>query len=355
MPTEALYDALSAAFAPAGGPLEALCDATGRRWGTTHPDLFWFRAPGFHVFESLLVLPLLWLLYRAVAGPYMRSVVSDQPRRGKPTSASDTALGGVFLACVVMQILVKGSRPNPCVQLAWLVMPCHVFTTLWAFVLLSPPSFKNMAQCRLIASILSICSWGGVMASAFPDWSDHNLKIEGLLFFFQHGALLIAPHYWAAKHGLLPMSHGLFWTYIFFGFGINFYVYTPLSYLSGLNVNYNLHPHAAMLKAPSGGLAASKWYRFVAPTALSLFGLVYWAVAIRFGSALYRAVAGVGNVASLVSPVGSAARTADSVSPAPSHPSLSVARISTSRTAAGAGTTPRKRTASATAAKKRAK
>ncbi len=281
---ELIASQISTLFAPLGYPLELLAQHTGQRWGIVpDPTLFWFRPAGFHVFESLVIFPFLYFLWRRygvscvhrlLGNPQQRRVTRDSGgdayfSASKPALMMDYFLGTILAVCWLAQVFFKASRPNPLVQLFWMCVPCHLITVAWAYALLSPPSWRNYQTCRFLAALLSMSSWGGVMASLFPDWSDHQYRIEGFMFYLHHGALLVMPHYWAAKHGMIRLRADLFWTYIVVALGINFFVYTPLSYVSGVNINYNLYPHLGMKHR-------TQWYRFLVPAVLAVWGIVYW-------------------------------------------------------------------------------
>jgi len=272
-----LYVRISDFFDPYAKPLVELCAQTGQYWGKIPPELFWYRRPGFHLFEYIVLCPLLLYWFRAFAVPYIQKKVHAAPCVPKPYFLLDFLMGFILALCWLIQFYFKATRPNPLVQLVWLAVPCHMMTLTWAWVLLQPARAANYAYCQFIASILSLSGWGPYSASAFPDWSDHQYWFERPMFYVHHFILLFLPHYWAWQHGIPPLTKPLLFTYLWAATTINFYIYTPLSYLSGINVNYNLHPHLGMIKP--GAVMDTRWYRFIVPETVYAFGVLNYLIA----------------------------------------------------------------------------
>jgi hypothetical protein len=329
--------AIGDALEPLGRYVELFGNATGLVWGITPVDRFWHRRGGMHIFELLVMAPLIYALWSLWGVACWRRCVSEARQTSKPRFAADTFFGAVLLVAWILQVIFKAARENPLVQLCWLAVPCHVMTLCWAFVLLSPPAARNYPLCRYLASLLSLSSWGAFAAAAFPDMDDHLFSIEAPAFFIHHFVLLLMPHYFAAKHGLLRLTWDLLAAYLATAFAINFFVYTPFALFSGVNVNYNLGPHPAM--ARRWALCNSQWYRFFVPVVLAAWSVGYWFLIVGVNALYMRFVVGCSEV---ISPIMS---RNTSTSPPPSRGPASDAEDGA--LAAGAGReSPRKRTAS---------
>ncbi|EAN98430.1 hypothetical protein C3747_204g39 [Trypanosoma cruzi] len=224
--------------------LVAVCRHTGQAWGPNAAEkLFWFRPPKVHVFEFVVLHVFVWCCFRASWGYRSRAWrYTCRISRGKSTkSLLNKLLGVFFLLCWACQVLLKISRPHPFVQIGWMLMPCHLFTLLWAAVLLrtGPSQYPENVY---LATLAADYHWGPTAALASPDWGDHQYKFESYFFMVHHGLLFIMPFYFAVRYDLLPMtrSHLLHATALATLVNIGFY--TPYSYISGLNVNYMLYP-----------------------------------------------------------------------------------------------------------------
>jgi hypothetical protein len=308
--------------------LVAFTNATGQAWGVTSYENFWYRSPQLHIVE-FVVLHLFVLLCFRLSHGYFAEVVTARRPTVNPKSLLDQLLGVALVACYVAQIGLKGLRPNPLVQVFWMVMPCHLITLVWAYVLLSQGS-KNYHFCVYLATMCGAFHLGPVAASALPDLSDHQYFIEGPLFYAHHALLVVMPFYYAARYGLLPLTPRFIAQATAIGSFMNFGPYTVLSYVTGLNINYNLHPPPKLAKFTD---VSYRWTGAVPALMLSVpvFMVLLWAFAIgaRF---VARAVLGVVPVATkpmappvLLAPVAKAAAAA---SPKASLPASKAPRAS---------------------------
>ena len=237
-----------------------LCQRTGMRWGPNgQENLFWYRPPWLHVVEFVVFHTFVYALRRQCKS-YFRDAVERPPPREKPSSRLDQVLGLLYLACWVFQITLKALRPQPLIQLCWMLMPCHLITLVWVYVLLSPPRLANMNLLVYLASLCSAYHWGPTSAAAVPDWGDHQFVIEGYFFVLHHGLLLLTPVYFAARYGLLPFTWQFLAHATWVATLINVGPYTVLSYLSGLNINYHLYPPPRLMTQP---VFATIYYRFI--------------------------------------------------------------------------------------------
>lgn len=240
-----------------------LCEATGLYWGPNERDLFFYRPPWLHPLEFVvfhLFVSVLMLLSRG----YFTSVTSRIPKQNQRSSGGtvERMLGGILFLCWLSQVYLKAVRPMPLVQIWWLIMPCHLITLLWCYVFLV---CQNPKLSMYLASLATAFHWGPVSAAMFPDWSDHQYKIEGYIFVVHHGLLVILPLYYAARHGLLRFNMTFLIHATWVATWINVGPYTAVSYLTGLNVNYHLYPPPKLMKLP---IFASPFYRFYVIAAL---------------------------------------------------------------------------------------
>lgn len=249
-----------------------LCENTGLRWGPSSRDQFFFRPPQLHLVEFAVFHVFVYVLYR-ITPSYCRDVITTPLRVSMPASWLNRAIGAVYLACWLFQVFVKAVRPTPLVQLCWLFMPCHLITLVWVYVFLySSPQKKNYWTCVYLASMATAFHWGPVSAALFPDWSDHQFKIEGTVFVVHHGLLVLTPLYFAVRYQLLPFTWRFLVHATWVATLINVGPYTLISYLSGLNLNYHLYPPPKVSKM---WIFATPYYRFYVILALIGFTAVF--------------------------------------------------------------------------------
>ncbi|RNF15293.1 TMEM164 family protein [Trypanosoma conorhini] len=262
--------------------LVALCRRTGQAWGPNSAEaLFWFQPPKVHILEFVVVHVFVWWCFRASAGYPARAWRRlRRVSRGKcQDSRLNMLLGLVLLLCWSFQVLLKALRPQPLVQLGWLLMPCHLLTLLWVAVLLrtGPSHYPTNVY---LATLAADYHWGPVAAMASPDWGDHRYKLEAPVFMVHHGLLLIMPCYFAARYELLPLttSHLLHVTAVATLVNIGFY--TPYAYISGLNLNYMLYPPPKLMRVfPFTSVA----YRFYVIAILIALTAMFHVVIAGFG------------------------------------------------------------------------
>ncbi|KPI88499.1 hypothetical protein ABL78_2395 [Leptomonas seymouri] len=232
--------------------LQTFAAHTGLKWGVMPSSHYWFQPPKVHV--GLFALAMVFCVaLRSLSRGFRSSAIAQLLSRGAGRSLRCSA--NTFIACLLMiclgaQVYTKGSRPKPLVQLAWLLMPCHIFTGLWVWILLhgSPQSYGR--NCYL-ATLMVDWLWGPVAAALRPDWGDHRFLWESYIFATHHGLLLLLPFYYAVRYDTL----GLSWPHIFHMTWvptlINFALFCPYGLFVGLNVNYQLAPPPLGRKAPA--------------------------------------------------------------------------------------------------------
>lgn len=230
-------------------------------------------------------------------------------------SPLDVLLGVVYVVCWLCQLLFKCLRQPWFIQISWMVMPCHLITLSWSYVLLTmkvpkiitvaPPvarqeqqqqpkaaaatvpktattpqqqhelQHQHFRKCVWLATLCCVYHWGPVPAVVWPDWEDHILKIEGTVFWIHHGLLLIQPLYWAflRRYPLLPFSSTFLAHLTWIAAFINVGPYTIICYISGLNINYHLFPPTKLLKMP---LFMSVYYRYYVIVLLIVCSSLFW-------------------------------------------------------------------------------
>jgi len=254
----------------------SLCESTGLAWGPNERDLFFYRPPWLHPLEFVL-FHLFVLVLMAMSRGYFTSVTATRetssPTKGKhgsKRSRLEMCLGVIFFLCWLSQVYLKSVRPMPLVQIWWLIMPCHLITLLWVYVFLIS---RNPRLSMYLASLATACHWGPVSAAMFPDWSDHQYRIEGFIFMLHHGLLVIMPVYYAARHGLVRFSLPFLVHVTWLATWINVGPYTIVSYVTGLNVNYHLYPPPKLMKL---AIFATPYYRFYVIAALIVFTVAFY-------------------------------------------------------------------------------
>lgn len=217
------------------------CEATGLYWGPTDPSLFWYQQPWVHIVEFVVFHLFCYFCHR-LAPTFFEDNVTRKVARAKPTSTIDTILGLTYMACWVFQVVLKALRPQPLIQLCWMFMPCHVITVVWVYIFLSPNNKKNYHYLVYLATLITAFHWGPTSAAMFPDWGDHQYKIEGYFFLLHHSMLVLTPVYWATRYEIIPMSFKFMAHATMVATFINVGPYTIISYITGLNLNYHLYP-----------------------------------------------------------------------------------------------------------------
>jgi hypothetical protein len=185
----------------------------------------------------------------------------------------DLFLGTVLFLCWLSQVVFKALRPSPIVQMCWLVMPCHLITLLWCYVLLTKGQ-QNYRNCVYLATLATVYHWGPASAAAFPDWNDHVFKVpEALVFMVHHGLLVAMPFYWALRYEFVPLTPRFVAHYTWIATFTNVGIYSAISYVSGLNVNYMLYPPPKVMHWP---FLNTVYYRYNVIGLLIVASVVLW-------------------------------------------------------------------------------
>jgi len=112
----------------------------------------------------------------------------------RPRPWHDVAIGLLMLVFYGLQMYIKFTRGG-WNDLAWMLMPCHVYTLSLAFCLLS----RNRVWVNRVFTIIPVChAWNPIMALAFPDFSDQIFGACRAHAFATYTGWLTArvPWYW---------------------------------------------------------------------------------------------------------------------------------------------------------------
>lgn len=232
--------------------LQLFAAHTGLKWGVMSTSQYWFQPPKVHLGLFVLVMLLCAFLYRHSRG-FKSNAIAQLAVKGAGRSVKcpiNTLIAYLLLLCLAAQVYTKGSRPKPLVQLAWLLMPCHIFTAVWVYIFLHDKPQSYARNCYL-ATLMIDWLWAPVGAAVQPDMGDHRHFWESYIFFLHHGLLLLLPFYYAARYDTLGLSWShvchLTWVPTF----VNFAFFGPYGLFIGLNVNYQLSPPPLGSKAPA--------------------------------------------------------------------------------------------------------
>jgi len=224
-------------------------------WCSIHLEttpLFWFRTPYQHVVEAALMACLCCAM---AAVWWLMKSQSPLPAAHAPRTGLDEAYAFVLAVCMLLQLYVKMFKTWA--DLAFLLMPCHLLTFLQIYFLLSNGG-RVQRKCFNLMLYFAIFP---VIAMLTPDFNDHVLAIEPYLYVVHHSLLIITPFY-ACTQGrrfeIQPLTVVNALEMVIIAVVVNFYVQTVAAYISGLNINYHLHPPTL----PFGIFAADQFYRY---------------------------------------------------------------------------------------------
>jgi hypothetical protein len=232
--------------------LNAFAARTGLRWGVMSSSEYWFQPPKVHVVLFAIAIGFCAVLHRYSRG-FRSHALTQLAMKGLGSSVKcpiNTLIACILMVCLVAQVYTKGTRPKPLVQLAWLLMPCHVFTAVWIFIFLHNKPRDYPRNCYL-ASLMVDWLWAPVGAVMQPDMGDHRFPWEGHIFVVHHGLLLLLPFYYAARYDTLGLSWPHVFHFTWVPTFVNFAFFGPYALFIGLNVNYQLAPPPLGSKAPA--------------------------------------------------------------------------------------------------------
>eukprot|EP01063_Lacrimia_lanifica_P016068 TRINITY_DN22691_c0_g1_i1.p1 TRINITY_DN22691_c0_g1~~TRINITY_DN22691_c0_g1_i1.p1 ORF type:complete len:305 (+),score=84.75 TRINITY_DN22691_c0_g1_i1:57-971(+) len=228
----------------------AVCRAAPNPHSCLTPERQWQRPAVNHVWEFAIVNGVA-VLAGIVGWRMLKPTLKNAEGRGPRLFghwAGDALLAAILAACWVAQAWYKIQRNDGWVELGmgvtlprglfWMSMPCHAYTLLAILALLS----SKPCKAKLLASMCVTFSWNTFLGSAFADFSDQVHWTEPYTFIFHHGLLNVLPLYFAASFDFYRLTPAwLLWSssvMTLFNMGLE----CPLSYVSGYNINYHIHP-----------------------------------------------------------------------------------------------------------------
>lgn len=260
------------------GGLRIWVDSTAGQWGPTPPELLWFRPPELHVVESIFFVTMTYLLFRLSRKSVARQKAALVFKERKPNWL-DKTFAVIFCLCWVTQLVFKAMRPSPFIQMCWLLMPCHLITLTWPILLWRKMSSRDAIH---IATLLASVGWGPCSAAAFPDWSDHQFRLEGKVFVVHHAMLCLMPFYFAARFGLMRPSIALVMQSVGVSAFVNTILYAVVGNFTGLNLNYQIYPPKVFLASRT--ILATPYYRIPTVSGLAVLTVFFhgitWLVAL---------------------------------------------------------------------------
>jgi hypothetical protein len=194
----------------------------------------WYLHPDRHVAESLVVILVCFLYIYKVP-------IYSQTTRTNKTIHHPFWVKPLTIFCCTMIGIYKSMGFNQ--KWYYLVMPCNVKWMMYLLLCFGPTQFQHVTL-ELLLSYTGLA----LVAVVTPDTEDTVLPGELYFFFFNHIVLLLLPFAYIANGSISTKdyslsTHGLWVLLAMSWFSI---LYTPivtvLAVISGLNLNYMLHP-----------------------------------------------------------------------------------------------------------------
>lgn len=241
-------------------------------WTFTKESSFWnlyrFLPPERHILEGLVVfaiasLMMQYCLIRNIPDRFQSNVGITKLRPPAFLRAST-------LICFMLQCAYKfNGYPNKFLSM---LLPCNV---LWIMAMVLSYSEVSPIVTHTIIQLLITYVGLPILALIHPDTSDCVLFGEKLFFFVHHGLLVAYPLYYiSVGYRLGGFTEQIRWILLGSAYFAVFYVcfVTPICVITGLNLNYMLHPSLDLV---DGGMSG-QWFRW-----LSLRNLVVLFSAMR--------------------------------------------------------------------------
>ena len=269
-----------------------VCESTGLSWGYNPRELYFYRPPEFQLWEQLWLNLFVYIVWRFGCRGYLSNLLAvpmPSQERLLPKGAAgwgftmEKVFGVFWLACWLVQLALKANRKQWMMQVWWMCMPCHVITAVWAFIYLCGRRYPAWAF--YLGSICTACHWGPLSAVMFPDFGDHELLLETIYFYVHHGTLSIAPLIFLARFGGLRPSYTFIMNVTAVATFINISIYTPVSFISGLNINYHLSPPPPLMKVP---IFQSIYYRYIVIAGLVVLTTIMYPIQWAMGGVIRR-------------------------------------------------------------------
>lgn len=163
----------------------------------------------------------------------------------------------VTFLCFLLQFVYKVfGYPN---KILAMLLPCNV---LWFMAMTL--SFADVSPYVMNNTIQLLMTYIGlpILALLQPDTSDCVLFGEKIFFFLHHSILIFYPLYYIwSGYDIGVWKEHFKWTSLGSAFFASFYVcfVTPICVISGLNLNYMLHPSLDLV---NGGISG-QWFRWL--------------------------------------------------------------------------------------------
>eukprot|EP01060_Flectonema_neradi_P023042 TRINITY_DN31272_c0_g1_i1.p1 TRINITY_DN31272_c0_g1~~TRINITY_DN31272_c0_g1_i1.p1 ORF type:complete len:301 (+),score=18.02 TRINITY_DN31272_c0_g1_i1:30-905(+) len=203
---------------------------------------YWQRPVEYHVAELVTINAIAVII--GVVGWVL--LAREKPKKNttgllRLPASVEKSFSLFLFALFVIQVWYKLQRDTGIIDVAgisrevvWLSMPCHIYTLLASYALLRRDT--------MTATLCVTLSWNTFLGSAFADFSDQRHWTEPYVFIVHHMILNLLPLYFAVAFKIRSFTLGWFlWSTSLMTLW-NMAIHTPLSYLSGYNVNYHIHP-----------------------------------------------------------------------------------------------------------------
>ena len=241
----------------------------------------WYLSPEQHVFEFVL-LNLIFL-------PMTRYFLSFPHTAMRPARQSfpvslqrfDVVFGVLSVACILTTILLKLTKPDPWLEIFFLLQPCHVLNVLVILMSFAPHK-SRLGTAAFNLYLYLMCAT--VFAMAFPDMRDRH-PLEIVHFWILHWWLVVCPYYFevTAKYDLwhphfvsgFSLNATLHWTLLY-----------PVALLRGINLNYLMNPPDVSLVVDFG--VAYRWPVTLGTYLLTAADLLVFLAFSRFVAPLFR-------------------------------------------------------------------
>lgn len=213
-----------------------------------------YLPPERHILEGLIVFTVATaIIHFFLPGNHDRNIQSAKTARLRPPPL----LRKWTLLCFLLQLVYKAfGYPN---KVLAMLLPCNVLwfmTMIISYAEVSPNVMNNIIQ--LLMTYIGL----PILALLQPDTSDCVLFGEKIFFFVHHSLLIYYPLYYIwSGYDIGNWKEHLKWISLGSAFFACFYIcfVTPICVISGLNLNYLLHPSLDLV---NGGISG-QWFRWL--------------------------------------------------------------------------------------------
>ena len=171
-----------------------------------------------------------------------------------------------FLATVYYKVRA-GLELGQWFNVWYMLQPCHVL--IFLYCVLGASVLRNRPMGALL-DVLFDLQWFTLFAIALPDVSDllrRNFFGEHFLFYFEHGLLVVLPFVYRCLFGrslrVCRVRTAVAWAGLY-----HIQVMTPLSILTGTQLNYQTH-------LPKFAMQLGRWYKAILLTMYFVFAQLF--------------------------------------------------------------------------------